>query len=126
MGAQRTSNKDLLEAINAQTESINALVNALTSQTAAPAAAAPATPAVEVAEPEASPPTANDPIRVDKGYRDHMVRKVSALVGSDGEPRVLYARRNGKGEIKLAFRKQSMWDSLRDKGFIAALEIVSA
>lgn len=126
MGAQRTSNKDLLQAINAQTESINALVDALTSQTAAPAAAAPATPAVEVAEPEASPPSANDPIRVDKGYRDHMVRKVTALVNSDGEPRVLYARRNGKGEIKLAFRKQSMWDSLRDKGFIAALEIVSA
>ena len=110
MGASRTSQKDILNAIQAQTDTIAALAEAIAVlYTPAPAAPVAAT---------AAPAEHNGEIEVNKDYlanrkvaaQEH-ANKVSAEV-------VLYARRNLRNETKLAFAQRGRFDTLRDKGLI--------
>jgi hypothetical protein len=119
MTATRTSNKQILEAINAQTESINALVGALTGLAQPQVQAqAPVTPTVKPT------PAEDTSIDVPKGYMEHMSLKVAELTANDGQERVLYARRNGHGETKLAYCLKARWDAgLRDRGLIGAIKL---
>lgn len=106
MGASRTSLKDVMTAIDKQSQSIDALVTALTAGAIAPAADAPVvnddTPKVEVAE----------------GYLAKMTEKASAHATAKGSEVVLYARRNGRGETKLAYALRERFDTLTDRGLI--------
>lgn len=106
MGTQRTSNKEILEAINALTAAITA------AHTAAPAQVAPA-PEVK-AEREAA-------VNVPATYMTHMQDKASAWAKQKGENVVLYARRNSNDETKLAYALKSRFLRLKDKGFIGAI-----
>ena len=116
MGTTRTSNKDILSAIESQTAAISALVATLAGNT--PAAQEPA-PAVETAPSQPELP------KVDSNYLAHMTGKVESLVANDGQERVLYIRRNGHGEVKLAYCLKSRWATLRDNGKIGAIKVIS-
>jgi hypothetical protein len=107
MGDKRTSLKDVLAAIEQQGQSIDALVTALTKDAIAPAAAIAApvigeTPKVEVAE----------------GYMAKMTEKAANHATTKGSEVVLYARKNQRGETKLAYALRDRFDSLNDKGMI--------
>lgn len=107
MGASRTSLKDVMTAIEGQSQSIDALVTALTAGAIAPAVAAPVTegddtPKVEVAE----------------GYLAKMTEKASAHATTKGSEVVLYARKNQRGETKLAYALRERYDALNDRGLI--------
>ena len=117
MGTTRTSNKDILNAIEGQTAAITALAAAI-SGSVIPAKAS--VPVVETAAP-AKAGTSGKP-QVDEPYLNHMVAKVTEKCAEDGESRVLYARRNGHGETKLAYCLLSRWASLRDGGLIGAVK----
>jgi hypothetical protein len=96
-----------MAAIEQQATSIDALVTALTADAIAPAAAkaAPAvgdTPKVEVAE----------------GYLAKMNEKAAAHATSKGSEVVLYARKNQRGETKLAYALRERFDALNDRGMI--------
>lgn len=125
MGTQRTSMKDVLAAINAQNETLAALVSAI----AGPVTQAAHTPAPEVQVQVAAPaPTAQtqDTPRYEKGYMAHMKVKVAELVANDGQPRVLYGRVNKHGEDKLAYCLKERFSNLKDRGFRGAIEVFSA
>lgn len=119
MGTQRTSMKDVKLAIEAQTDAINALVGALAGQAQAPVAGTIDT--TPVTDPTPAPVT--DAPRFEAGYMAHMKAKVAELVKGDGQARVLYARRNLKGENKLAFCLKARWAGLRDNGKLGAIEV---
>jgi hypothetical protein len=120
MGTSRTSNKDIFEAIEAQTHAISGLVAALSGQAAVTPAAQVITPA-----PEAQAPEVNG-IDVDKKYMGHMDKKVAKLTASDGQPRVLYLRRNLHNEVKLAYALKVRWDDgIKDNGMIGAVKVYS-
>ena len=115
MGTQRTSNKDILAAIEAQTNAISGLVQALTqTQTQAPA--------VEAAPVPEREPQSPSNVQVDAGYKAHVMAKAQALSNKDNEDRILYVRKNMRGETKLAYVLASKWSSLRDNGLIGAIE----
>jgi hypothetical protein len=105
MGASRTSNKDVLAAIERQTQSIDALVTAMTAQAIAPVAA----PVTESDAPK---------VEVAEGYLAKMTDKASAHATAKGSEVVLYARRNGRGETKLAYALRERYDTLTDRGLI--------
>lgn len=118
MGAERTSNKDILAAINEQTSAINALVGALTQPKAEPVVSEPVaapvnTPAVNSGTPE---------VKVPAGYMTHQRTKAQDHATAKGERVVLYARENLNGETKLAYCLASRWSSLRDNGLIGAID----
>lgn len=116
MGAQRTSMKDVLAAINAQNETLTALVSAIAG-TQAQASTPVITPT-----PKAQAETRE--IDVPQSYFDTMDRKVSKLVSDDGQERVLYARQNQRGETKLAYCLKARYDAgLKDKGFLGVVHI---
>ena len=119
MGTQRTSMKDVKLAIEAQTDAINALVGALAGQAQTPVAGTIDT--TPVTDPTPAPVT--DAPRFEAGYMAHMKAKVAELVKGDGQARVLYARRNLKGENKLAFCLKARWAGLRDNGKLGAIEV---
>ena len=118
MGTQRTSNKDILEAIASQTTAINALVSAISGTVATPAQTQAPAPVNETA--------ASPDIQVKKSYSNHMVAKVTDKVNEDGASRALYARRNGNGETKLAYCLLSRLDDVkvRDRGYLGTLQII--
>lgn len=105
MGSQRTSNKDVLGAIEAQTASIDALINALTAGAIAPAT---------VTEPSA-PVTEETTVVVDEAYLAHMTVKAAEHATNKGETVVLYARKNKQGETKLAYALQERYDTVVSK-----------
>jgi hypothetical protein len=109
MGTQRTSNKDVLDAIQSQTASIDALVTALTAGALAPAAASPSSTEQD------APVTEETTVEVDGAYLSHMTEKAKAHAKDKGETVVLYARRNGRGETKLAYALQERYDSVVSK-----------
>lgn len=116
MGNVRTSNKDILAAIEAQTSAINGLVGALTGTQVQAQAPAVETPAA----------TESNGHEIPKGYMETMDKKVRKLVGDDGQSRVLYLRRNLKGEYKLAYALKSRWDEgIKDNGLIGAVKVYS-
>jgi len=117
MGASRTSNKDILEAILAQNEAINTLASAIAGNHATAPAVTPEP--VVTTEPERDIPST---LKVKPDYLSN--RKVAAQdhANAKGENVVLYGRVNGKGEHKLAYCLKSRFASLRDKGLIGPVE----
>lgn len=118
MGTQRTSNKDIAEKLDT-------LIGLLVAQAqdAAPQVQEPApviTPVITAPTPTKAEP---ETPRIEKKYMAHMEAKVAGLVAADGQPRVLYARRNGHGEHKLAYCLHSRWANLKDNGFLGALRM---
>ena len=118
MTASRTSNKQILEAINEQTAAIMALASALSGGTKAEPVAD--TPVVTVEEPEVTRDVPSK-VRVPADYMRHMRIKAQDHANAKGEDVVLYARVNLAGEQKLAYCLKSRWTSLRDKGLIGAV-----
>lgn len=118
MGASRTSNKDILAAIEAQTSAINALVGALSGQKNEPPAKVIDTTPVTDPEPQ---PESTD-VRVPAGYMTHQRGKAQDHANNKGERVVLYARTNLNGETKLAYCLASRWSTLRDNGLIGAID----
>ena len=104
---ERTSNKQLLDAIEAMPAAIAAAIATVASG---------ATP---VATPTTEGGTTN--IGLDKKYEAHMALKVQDFANDKGESAVLYARRNGRGEVKLAYCLHSKWSNLKDRGLIGAV-----
>lgn len=115
MGTQRTSNRDILTAIEAQTSAINALVGAIAGQVHTPVSGTIDTTPVTDPNPKADAPTK---ARYEAGYMAHMQAKVADLVANDGQSRVLYGRVNKAGEHKLAFALRTRFDKgLKDRGY---------
>jgi hypothetical protein len=105
MGNQRASIKDVLTAIEAQGDSIDRLITAITAQSiAAPAAPAAVVPTVEGGE----TPT----VKVDEAYLSHMTAKAASHAATKGEEVVLYSRKNKGGEVKLAYALRSRYDDV--------------
>ncbi len=110
MGSQRTSQKDVLNAIEAQTASIDALVNALTAkEIAAPSNEGDTEGAVSTAA------IAETEVPVDAAYLSHMTAKAADHATAKGQTVILYARRNKAGETKLAYALQERYDSVVSK-----------
>lgn len=109
MGASRVSQKDVLDAIENQTASIDKLVTALTAGAIAPAAPSVAQPITEGDAPA---------IEVSEGYLARMTEKAANHATSKGCEVVLYARKNQRGETKLAYALRERFDTLTDKGLI--------
>ena len=105
---ERTSNKQLLDAIEAMPAAIAAAITSVASG---------ATP-VATPTTEGSKPTN---IGLDKKYEAHMALKVQDFANTKGESAVMYARRNGRGEVKLAYCLHSKWSNLKDRGLIGAV-----
>jgi hypothetical protein len=111
--SERTSNKQLMDAINALPAAIAAAIAAV------PATAAPVVATVPEAPKQA--PT----VEVDESYKNHvLVEKVQPFANKHGETAVLYARRNGRGETKLAYCLASKWTGLKDRGLLGAIATV--
>ena len=103
--SERTSNKQILDAILA-------LTDAITSTTIAPVVNATPVAAVETAD-----------VEVDGAYLEHLQAKAAAHATAKGEDVVLYARRNKAGETKLAYALASRWDD-KVKGQPSTLGVV--
>jgi hypothetical protein len=112
MGASRTSNKDILDAILGLTEAIKA-------QNVASPVAAPA-PAVAAEAPQGDNGTE---INVSKEYLENRKQAAQAHANKVNGTIVLYARRNLQQETKLAFAQQGRYDTLRDKGLIGPVAV---
>ena len=121
MSASRTSNKQILDAILDLTSAIKGMATPV----ATPTPVAIATP-VEVAATIAPKPAPVDqPVKVDAAYLNHVSGgKALAYANKTGEQVVVYARRNGHGETKLAYCIASKWTGLKDKANLGAVAIV--
>jgi hypothetical protein len=106
MGDSRTSNKDILDAVQSQTAAIDKLVNVLTAT------------AVQT-QPKAEPVTTSEPkatsVDVDAAYMAHMTAKAADHATAKGSDVVLYARRNRAGQVKLAYALKERYDSQIDR-----------
>ena len=119
MGTQRTSQKDVLNAINSLTDVITQLVaNGANTPVSAPAAAIVTSAPAPVNDGEQT-------IDVDPAYVTRMEAKVADKC-KDGSDRILYARHNLRGETKLAYCLASNWTGLKDRGLIGAIKHISA
>jgi len=96
---ERTSNKEILVAIEGQTASIDKLVTALTQQVL------PATREV--------PDAANGgDLEIDGKYLAHQNMKAADHATAKGSEVVLYARKNKRGETKLAYALRERYDTV--------------
>ena len=102
MGTSRTSNKDVLEALNA---GFDRLITALSAD----AIAAPSVPA---AANVAAPAVGETEVAVDEAYLAHMTAKAADHATNKGSTVVLYARRNKAGETKLAYALKERFDTV--------------
>jgi len=116
MGTQRASNKDILDAINSLTQAITSMVVAPKQVEAD----------VPVLTERAAPRESNGAIDIDKPYLAHMQAKVAQVAKDKGENYVLYARKNGLGETKLAYTPASKWSALKDRGLIGPVAMIEA
>lgn len=117
MGTQRTTNKDILEALEAQTAAIGALAEAISGNV---------TPQPFKAEDSQTVPTleqgaATQSLNVNEQYLNRMVEKAQKHSSAKGAGVVLYARRNKSGEVKLAYALMERYASLRDNGLIGPI-----
>lgn len=112
MGTQRASNKDVLNAIEELTATITAMVKAQSQVITSPA------PSVT-----SNTETATS-VAVDGAYVEHMKGKVQAYATSKGEDAVLYSRKNGRGEVKLAYCLASKWVTLKDRALIGPIAFI--
>ena len=123
MSASRTSNKQILTAIEDQTAAITQLAAAIAgampthSKHTTVADTPVVTPKPEV-ETEADKPTK---VRVSPEYLSHMKVKGQDHANNKGEDVILYGRVNLNGETKLAYCLASRWTKLRDRGLIGAV-----
>ncbi len=102
MGTQRASNKDVLDAIAKQGESIDKLINVLTAQSM---------PVEAPVEDKTTEGKAKDPrIAVDDAYLTHQKGKAQAHADSKGTEVVLYCRVNKAAETKLAYALRERYD----------------
>ena len=111
---KRVSNEQILAALN---ELPNAIATAIAG--AGQSAAATLSPSPN------STPTKDqqqDAVQIDAGYKEHMQSKIQAFANEHGEDCIMYARRNGRGETKIAYCLASKWTTLKDRGLIGALE----
>ena len=111
MSNSRVSNKQILDAILGLTEAIKA-----THVAPAPVAAP-----VITAEPQAVP--ANQTLKVSKDYLGNRKVAAQAHANKTGGTVVLYARRNLRGETKLAFAQEDRYSTLKDRGLIGPVEV---
>ena len=118
MGASRTSNKDILDAINSKTDAIATLAAAIAGTQ--PSAQVTPEPVV-TAEPEATERDLPSTVSVKPEYLAHQKSKAQAHADAKGETVILYGRVNLAGEHKLAYCLGSRWTSLRDKGLVGAV-----
>jgi len=105
MSDSRVSNKQILDAILGLTEAIKG--QPVQSPTVEPVAVA-ATPVPS--EPQA--------IKVTKDYLGNREIAAQAHANKVGGAVVLYARKNLRGETKLAFAQEGRFATLKDKGLI--------
>lgn len=119
MGTQRTSNKDVLNSINGLSDQMATLIGLLSAQAQAPAQVA--TPVTEPAR-NVEAPT----VKVPADYHKHQVAKAAEHAKRQGQDVVVYTRRNGKGELKIAYCLASRFATLRDNGLIGAIDYVNA
>ncbi len=110
MASTRVSNKQVLEAIQQLTAVI---AGNMTPQNQAPVV-------------DTTPETSESNIQVDKGYLAHMTTKVAEYAADKGEDAILYARKNLRGETKLAYCTASKWTGLKDRGLIGAIKHIPA
>jgi len=116
----RTSNKQILDAILDLTVAIKGMAAPAVAPVATPVAIA--TP-IEVAA--ATAPKAETPVKIDAAYLSHVSGgKALAYANKTGEQVVIYARRNGHGETKLAYCAASKWTGLKDKANLGAVATV--
>ena len=108
----RVSNKQILDALTD-----------LPSQIAAAMASVNVAPVTQPVAETAAPVT--DTIKVDAAYQQHMLDKIQPFADKHGEDVVLYARRNGRGETKLAYALKSKFTVLKDRGLLGAIAIVN-
>jgi len=116
MGTQRASNKDVLNAIEELTATITAMVKAQSQVITSPA---PSVTSNTEAATSRSPHAA-----LDGAYVEHMKGKVKAYADSKGEDAVLYCRKNGRGETKLAYCLASKWVTLKDRALIGPIAFI--
>ena len=132
MGTQRASNKDILEAIQGLTQAITASMVAPAPTPDIPVLEAQPNILPMAHERKAPAPvikpvqSGESSVQVPEQYLNHMGTKVQALVTGDGQDRILYTRKNLRGEVKLAYCLASKWTGLRDKGLIGAVKHLSA
>jgi hypothetical protein len=106
MGNARTSNKDVLNAVESQTESIDKLIAVLTAQ---------AQPTADVVGAAETQPTTEGGVNVDPAYMACMTEKAANHATTKGSEVVLYARRNKAGEHKLAYALRERYDDVVSK-----------
>jgi hypothetical protein len=108
MSNSRISNKQILDAILGLTEAIKSTH------------VAPAPVAAPVEQPTAvsGTPMTDTPIKVTKEYLGNRKDAAQAHANKTGGTVVLYARRNLRGETKLAFAQEGRYTTLKDRGLI--------
>jgi len=127
----RTSNKQILDAINSLTAAITATLVAPKEAPELPVLTQPAqvaiaTPAIEIVEQQAKPVVEAGPVKLDKSYVSHMANgKCQDFANKHGQQVVLYARHNNRGENKLAYCLATKFANLKDRGLIGAVQVIN-
>jgi hypothetical protein len=131
MGAARTSNKDILAAIEAQTDAITKLVGAISGSVTPRNDTLDTrldTHKREMAAINEEPGVVVDDtgkpaqVKIPASYLEHQKVKAQEHANNKGERVILYGRVNLAGEQKLAYCLASRWTSLRDNGLIGAID----
>lgn len=121
MGTQRTTNKDILEALEAQTAAIGALAEAISGNVTPQPFKAPAADNVPTLTTPVAKGEAAQSLNVNEQYLNRMVEKAQKHSSAKGAGVVLYARRNKSGEVKLAYALMERYAELRDNGLIGPI-----
>ena len=69
--------------------------------------------------------TSEQTLNIDENYVAHMELKVQAYALDKGEDAILYARKNVRGETKLAYCLASKWAGLKDKRILGAIKHIA-
>ncbi len=105
MGTQRASNKDVLDAIAKQGESIDKLINVLTAQSMPADETADTSPVEDKVKDKVT-----EGIKVNEAYLTHQKGKAQAHADSKDTEVVLYCRVNKAAETKLAYALRERYD----------------
>ena len=120
MGTQRTSNKDIADKLDV-------LISILTTQAQAATVTPKAEPQMQASMVPSAPVTEDLPQFAPK-YHAKMRQITADAVSNDGKARVLYARRNLKGEDKLAYALKQDWidGTVKDRQALGVVEVFDA
>lgn len=116
MGTSRTSNKDVMAAIERLTAAITGIV---VQQAPAPQASAPTVAVVNGQN------NGHKQVKVSEEYLALITAKAQDKANETGDEYVMYARRNLANHTKLAFCKAARFPLLRDNGMIGRIKTVS-